>query len=378
MEKKIKYLVFKFVNFCFSAFPIKRNRVFFCSFYGKSYSDNPKAISKALFEKYGNDFEHVWVLNQPSDDIPHYIHTCKHNSLKMLYYMSTSKVWVSNFLMPKGTYKRKGQYYIQTWHGDRGFKKILRGVPGKYDYIYESEHADLITAGSEFGVKHYYREGFGFQGEIAMTGCPRNDIFFKDTYKLQTQIREHYSLAAGDKVVMYAPTFREKYKREQQELTLDLEKVRATLEAATSDRWVVLVRSHITNAKHGMSVSYNDRIKSVTDYPDMNELLQITDILISDYSSSIGDFSLSGKLCLLYQDDFEEYTCHDRSLIFDMDQSPFYHFSTPDETYLFLSYIKDINPKTNSEAIDRFYGTFDDGHASETIADVIAEKCYKK
>ena len=289
--------------------------------------------------------------------------------------MSTSKVWISNSCLAKGMNKRKSQYYIQTWHGDRGFKQILWGIPGNHHYIYETEHADLITAGSEFGVKHYYREGFGFQGEIAMTGCPRNDIFFKDTTELQKRIRERYGLAADDKVVMYAPTFRKKYRSEQQELTLDLEKVRSILETATSEHWVVLVRSHVANSKHGMSVAYNDRIKSVTDYPDMNELLQITDILISDYSSSIGDFSLSGKLCILYQDDIEEYTSHDRSLIFDMEQSPFYHFSTPDETYQFLSNIKNINPKTNSEAIDRFFEVHETGNASFKVADLIAKEC---
>lgn len=378
MNKNIKHIAFKIVNICFSLFPIKRNRIFFTSFYGQSYSDNPKAISKALYEKYGSDFEHVWVLDHPTDDVPAYIRTCRNNTLKMLYYMSTSKVWVSNSCMQKGAFKKKGQYYIQTWHGDRGFKMIAHGVKSHNDYIFETDHADLFIAGSQFGVQHYYRECFGYQGEIAMTGCPRNDIFFKNTPDLEKEIRNKYGIAKDSKVVLFAPTFREKYKDGQQDVTLDLERVRKALENATSKKWVVLVRSHLLNSKYGMSSTFNEHIISATDYPDMNELLKITDILISDYSSSIGDFSLSGRLCLLYQDDIKDYTSQDRSLVFDINQSPFFHFSTPEEVYQFLSSVEKIDSRKNCDAINRFYETFEEGNASVKVADIIKEKCNNK
>ena len=209
---KLKRPFLKVINFCFSVAPVKKNRVLFISFYGKSYSDNPKAISSALYEKYGNQFEHVWVIDNPVD-VPPYAKTCRYKSLKMLYYLCTSKVWVSNFCLSKGTYKKKSQFYIQTWHGDRGFKYILKDVPGKHDYIYETDHTNLMTCGSAFGEKYYYRGGFRYKGEIAKIGCPRNDIFFKETGVLQDKIRERFHLSSSDRVVMFAPKFRERKKK---------------------------------------------------------------------------------------------------------------------------------------------------------------------
>jgi CDP-glycerol glycerophosphotransferase len=114
----------------------------------------------------------------------------------------------------------------------------------------------------------------------------------------------------------------------------------------------------------------------VTDYPDMNELLQITDILISDYSSAIGDFALSGKMCLLYQDDIEEYTKGDRGLIFNLSESPFLRCSTPDELYKLLSNYNNIDIQANCRAINRFYGSYEDGTASIKISDIIYNKVY--
>lgn len=290
--------------------------------------------------------------------------------------MATSKVWVSNFCLSKGTYKRKKQYYIQTWHGDRGFKKILMDVPQKHSYIYETEHVDLMIAGSDFGEKCYYRRGFQYKGDIAKIGCPRNDMFFRNTDNLQERIRKKYSLEKGEKVVMYAPTFRNKYKTEKRLLSLDFEEIIKILEHSTNKKWKVMLRSHISNSKYDFSTNYSDGVISVTDYPDMNELLQITDVLISDYSSSIGDFCLSGRLCICYQEDIDDYQSNDRVLLFNMDNSPFFHFNEPSDLYSFLRNIEKIDIKHNCEEIKRFYGIYEHGNASNEVAMIIYDNCF--
>lgn len=370
-----KHIIFKLAQILLSVFPLKRNRVFFTSFYGKAYSDNPKAVSEALHDLYGDRIDYIWVLNHRTDDVPENVRTCQHNSLRMLYYMTTAQVWVTNFLMPKGTHKRHGQYYIQTWHGDRGFKKILKGVPGKNDELYESRHADLVIAASWFGEQCYYRDYMDYKGEIAMVGCPRNDIFFRDTTSLQQKIRKRYNIAPEQKVLIFAPTFRERFKHEAQIPTLDFNRMRTVLEQATGCKWTILIRSHSANEKYGFDVVYDDYVKLATDYPDMNELLQVADILVSDYSSSIGDFALSGRLCLLYQDDIDSYTSDDRGLAFDMVESPFLCAHTPDEMYALLERVPTIDAKANCEAINQFYQTQEHGDASVKVARIIGEKC---
>ena len=176
---------------------------------------------------------------------------------------------------------------------------------------------------------------------------------------------------------MFAPTFRKRYRNSKQAVALDLEEVRNTLEHATSEKWVVLVRSHIANSRQGMNVVFSDAVIDVTSYPDMNELLQVTDILISDYSSSIGDFALSGKLCLLFQDDLEEYKSHDRNLEFELEDSPFYHFHTQADLCQFLQNVSEIDAKANSDAILAFYGTHESGKSSLILSEMIAHACGK-
>lgn len=96
---------------------------------------------------------------------------------------------------------------------------------------------------------------------------------------------------------------------------------------------------------------------------------------MSDYSSSIGDFALSGRLCLLYQDDIDSYTSDDRGLVFDMAESPFLCANTPDEMYALLERVPTIDAKANCEAINQFYQIQEHGDASVKVARIIGEKC---
>lgn len=358
--------------------PIKKNRIFFISFYGNAYSDNPKAISEALYQRYGNLFEYVWAFNDKADKsyYPSYVKLVKFQTIKMLFYMCTSKVWVSNFCLSKGTFKKNSQYYIHTWHGDRGFKHCLLAVPNKTSFLFESKHADLMTVGSDFGENYVCRTAFRYHGEIIKVGCPRNDIFYKDTSFIESTIRKRYGLNKDDKILMYAPTFRERYKQKKQETGLDFRKILSILNEVTGDNWKVLIRSHISNSKYGINIDYSQNIISVTDYPDMNELLKISDILLSDYSSSIGDFCLSGKMCLLYQDDINEYTDCDRDLCINIDDSPFYRFSKAQDIYNFLKNYKLYNTSINCEQIKAFYGVHESGRSSEVMADIIYSKTF--
>ena len=61
----------------------------------------------------------------------------------------------------------------------------------------------------------------------------------------------------------------------------------------------------------------------VTHYDDIQELLSITDVLISDYSSFMFDFAITKRPCFLYVPDIYEYTNQDRKLYFDVLELPF-------------------------------------------------------
>jgi len=99
---------------------VNGNKIVFISFGGKSYSDNPRAISEKLHEMYP-EFEIVWLFNNPEEKrkvVPDYVQCVKAGSYRALKELATAKFWVDNFCKPLYTYKSKKQVYIQTWHGD--------------------------------------------------------------------------------------------------------------------------------------------------------------------------------------------------------------------------------------------------------------------
>ena len=213
-------------------------RIVFISFNGSSYSDNPKAISEKLYEKCKGDFEYFWIFKDSADlsYLPDYVQVGRYNSFKMFYYLCTSRVWVSNFNFPRWFYKSSKQYYVQTWHGDRGFKKIMGDVSYNNKIIFETTNASLMVSGSSFATKNVYRSAFGYDGEVLLEGCPRNDIFFQSREDVIRRIRNRYSLADDVKVIMYAPTFRRKFKNKRQNVDLDLVKIAKILESVTDSK----------------------------------------------------------------------------------------------------------------------------------------------
>lgn len=372
MNLTIRHYIYRLLNLCFSVFPVKENRVLFVSFNGKSYSDNPKAISKTLWELYKSDYEHVWVLNSDDGAIPQYIHTCKNNSLKMLYYLSTSKVWVSNFLLSKGTYKRKSQFYIQTWHGDKAFKKILHDVPSRDSstkWFFETDHADLMVAGSEYGVSQI-RTAFLYKGDILKEGTPRNDLFFKNCQDLKESIRKEINCTGKERLLLYAPTFRRENKDGLFDAHFDCNMVLSILFEATGEKWKLLIRTHSADRRKLTGLEREDVI-DVSNYPDMNELLLVSDMLISDYSSVAGDYALLRKPILLYQYDKDDYLRKDRDFYFDMKESPYFVAYSEEELYHFLKGIKSIDVERNCEDILSFYKDFETGNSSNVIAHLI-------
>lgn len=373
-KKVLRRLLFRLINLSLSVFPVRRNRVFFLSFYGNSYSDNPKAISEALYEEYGNQFEYIWAV--ASDNVkkmmPNYVKTCRYNSLRMVYYMITSKVWVSNFCLPKGTYKKKSQYYIQTWHGDKAFKKVMHDVPsrdGSKKWLFETDNANLMIAGSDYGERQF-RTAFLYKGEILKYGTPRNDLFFKDTSDLQKKLRMKYHCDVKDRIIMYAPTFRRDNKEGAFDAHFDFKEALRILQETTGDTWKMMIRKHSADKRKLRGIDDNCFI-DVSDYPDINELLLITDVLITDYSSVAGDFALTNRVILLYQYDCDEYFSNNRELYFDVTKSPFFCASKKEDIYAFLKNIGQIDAKRNCEEILAFYGNIESGNSSQILAEII-------
>ena len=385
--KKIKEIVLKaYMFFCNKIFGVDVKKVVFVSFSGKSYSCNPKAISEKLHE-LNSDIKIVWLFNNPeekSKSVPEYIKCVKNRSMKSFKELATSKVWVSNFGMSTGSYKSNKQKYIQTWHGDRGFKKVL------YDYwtllpngcykegsLFETENADLMTVGSSFGIKKI-RGAFAYNRDLIKSGSPRNDMLIQGDDLKKNAIKKSINLSINSKIVLFAPTFRTDSKGKEQKIKeLNFKEFIEELNlknASKKEDWFLLVRGHSVSGglRIGDECKY---VIDVTNYDDMAELLLIADVFITDYSSSAGDFILRKKPMVLFQPDSEKYTSKERSLYFDIKDSPFIVAKNQEELMNKIVVMTEKDAVKNCEDIMDFYGVFETGEASKKVAEYIMDQC---
>ena len=362
---------------------VKDKKAVFISFQGKSYSDNPRAISEKLHELHP-EFEIVWLFTRPDEKrkiVPGYVRCVDAESSAALKELATAKFWVDNFTKPLFVYKSRDQVYIQTGHGDRGFKKVLYDVrtllpDGHYKEgdLLEPEICDLAVSGSEF-MNSLYKTAFGYEGEILTSGSPRNDKLVNIDERKVEETRVKLKLKTVTKVLLYAPTFRDSKLGEAQKLdSKALGDVISTLEKKTGSSWICLIRAHSAVSGFEEQQVHDGRIMDVTSYEDMNDLLLISDILITDYSSSAGDFALLGRLIILYQNDREEYSKNDRTFYFDIDESPYMVAMNQGEL---IRKIRDMDMaavQENCRDILAFYGTVETGKSSEAVVNYIISK----
>ena len=175
-------------------FGIDRNKVVLSSFKGAAYSDSPRAIAEALHEaRPGTDI--VFQLRKGAQ-APSWVRRAKPNSLRWLYEISTARVIVDNFNRPFYQKKFPGQKYIQTWHGDRGFKRVLFDKDPNGGYP-DSGYIDLAVAGSDF-AEGMFRSAFRYQGEILKVGAaPQRRAFARAGHSLREKNASRFPLTSG-------------------------------------------------------------------------------------------------------------------------------------------------------------------------------------
>ena len=347
---------------------IRKKTVVFSSFKGRSYSDSPRFISEAL-HALRPDVDIVWHLSDPAA-APDYVRTVKPRSLSALTAIATARCIVDNFNRPVYMKKSPGQLYVQVWHGDRGFKKILYDMNTDLKFP-DGEQMDLAVSGSRFGTE-IFRSAFRYKGEVLQTGMPRNDALVTGDPERAEQVRKALNLQ-GVKLMLYAPTFRDATAGKNQDAGFDLGKALDALEASTGDRWLCLTRAHDQNK--GISARKDERLRDVTAHPEMSDLLLISDLLITDYSSSAGDFALLDRPVVLYQPDVETFAAADRAYYYDPRTSPYARAESEEELLKLLSRFDRI--PAGSEPMKQFYGVTESGRSAQNVAEWISKNIPK-
>lgn len=362
--KSLPYpLISGWMRLCHLIFKVDQNKAFFSSYDGTLYNDNPRAVAEAL-HAIRPEVEIVFRLDARGRrmPLPAWVKPVPRLSLLTLKEMATARVIVTNAGMKRWAVKFKDQFYIQTWHGDRGFKKIWLDVdPNREYYRKEVARIDLAVSGSRFG-SGVYRTAMGVKGEVLECGCPRNDLLLQNPPEVAARVRAALGLPGDVRVLMYAPTFRAADSGGVQAAGLSLARVRSALEASTGDQWVCLTRSH--EVARGIA---SDAAMDVSDFPEPSELLLVTDLLITDYSSIGGDFMLLGRPVIYFQPDRKAYDAERGGLYFDPDQSPL--MVAHDEAELLEMLKHPIDAPANCRAALDFFGCTETGHAAQTVAE---------
>lgn len=138
-----------------------------------------------------------------------------------------------------------------------------------------------------------------------MTGLPRNDELYDVTEKEIDSLRDKLNIPKNKKVILYAPTFRE-YSRDKNGCVISPPININEWKEKLSDKYVILFRAHY-EINNILGIKNNDFIKNVSDYNNLNELMKISDILISDYSSIMFDYSILKRPIFSYAYDYDEY-----------------------------------------------------------------------
>lgn len=308
------FIISRFLLHLFYIFPIKNNKLFFESYSGKGYLCNPKYVSEYLNKNFPNMFKIVWSFSKPEKISESYFIKVKRNSIKYFYNRITSKIIITNVADAVYVPKRKSQILINTWHAGGAYKRVGKSFNQNKSELIKwqskiiSNNTDVFISSSKAFTKYNINEGYGYYKKILNIGMPRNDIFF-NTGKMEKvikQFNEKYGLK-NIITVLFAPTFRNNKKLDTNIKKLfPLNEIIYKLENMLNKKCVILIRSH-HYASNTQILNNTEHIIDVTNYPDMQELLVRADILITDYSSCMWDFSLLGKPCFLYVPDFKDY-----------------------------------------------------------------------
>ena len=351
-------------------------KIVFVNFMGRGYGCNPKYIAEEILRR-NLPYDLVWLVRNVNEPMPEKIRKVIYGSLDSVYELATAKIIVSNTknLLPFPR-KKTGQYFVMTWHGGTGFKHIEKDAEETLSprYLNESKAnsaiTDLMLVSSDEQFDEF-RRAFWYTGEILNVGLPRNDIFFRRDDDLVVRVRKTLHVPPENKIAMYAPTFRDD-KSTSDVYKFDAEKFLDALRKKFGGEWTLLVRFHpnVANTDFAKQTFDGGKIVNATAYPDMQELIVVSDVLVSDYSSVIYDFMISSKPVFVLAKDFDAYTKERgfKQLYFDL---PYKICRTEAELF---DCVATFDEATVEPAIKKFLDNIkptDNGHASEVVVDRI-------
>ena len=336
-----------------------KNLVLFVSNIGKSYSGSPLMIYKYMQEhpEY-SDYECIWAFNNPEQFKQ--LKTVKFDSPEYFLTALKAKYWITDVNIERSLkFKNKKTKYLNTWHGV-ALKKIGNddANSGRYDY----SNIDYLCVSCEHDTRVYTSALNARADSFLKCGMPRNDPLFEANDEVRAAIRKKLDIPEGKKVILFAPTWRDSVnfgKSFDIKIPADFKK----WEAELKDDYILFFRAHDRTTKV-MDIQFNDFIRNYSNYEPLNDLLIASDVLITDYSSIIFDYSILEKPAICFGYDYDEYV-KERGVYFDA-REVFPGGVISNETDV-LSILKDTEKldSYSTAGLKKVYMEYSNGNAAE-------------
>lgn len=368
--RKIREILILFAFSCFRVFPIKTNRVVLCNVWG--FGDNSKYVALELLKNKRN-LELIYLTKRPkAKGLPKGICFLKVNSIAAIFALATAQVWVDCNRKEPYIRKRKKQYYIQTWHGSLALKKIegdyANHLSGSYvkNAKKDSAMTNLYISNGAY-CSAMYRRAFWYPGEILECGSPRLDAFvLPQKEEKRPNWKTSFGIATETKLAVFAPTYREHRgtagfqgkkgmeDKNQSLHALDFLQLSKILKDKFGGKWKIILRLHPLVASSFRRKTTN-LVVDASESEDLYEILKEADVLITDYSNTMFEFSLLKRPVFLYTPDRQEYE-KDRGFYFPFSSLPFPKASLEAELY---EKILDYEQEKEQKAMEQFFAGID-------------------
>ena len=349
------------------------NKILFVSYGGRKFDDSPKAIYDTLLrDARFKRMEIIWAFRNPEEFNITRGRKIKIDSINYYFNLLRAGIWITNSGVERGLSLPKGKrLYINTWHGTP-IKKMGSDISLKntaFKSKAKKSIEDIMLAQTQYDVEIFSRVFAISKDRFRIIGLPRNDELVLNNHTKYIQaLRKKLNIPYNKKVILYAPTFREYQKDKGSncifDMPINIKQWQETLES----EYILLLRAHYEVSK-ALNITENNFVKDVSKYNNLNELLLVSDILISDYSSIFFDYAILGRPMLAYCYDFNIYS-KKRGLYFDIREKLDSYF---DNEYDLLKVLQQQDFSKIIECVEHFRRDFNiqAGMASMKVLDLL-------
>lgn len=363
---------------------VKKNMLVFNCSMGRNYTGSPRYIYEYMV-KNGLDkkYECVWIFRNTNINIPGNAKIAAYGRFRYLYYMAVAGIWVFDCRQPKFLKKKKGVCYIQTWHGTP-LKKLALDMDSvamaggndivryKREFTRDSSMWDYLISQNPFSTA-IFKRCFDFHKTMLETGYPRNDMLINDNRPdAIDKLKKSWGLPGDKKIILYAPTWRDdefngegKYQF-RPKLDFDM------LKDALGNDFVMIVKYHYLISDAVDWSPYKGFVYQFDASCDISGMYLVSDMLITDYSSVMFDYSVLKRPMLFYCYDLEKYKNELRGFYFDFQKEAPGPVSETTEALVYdIQHYNFGDYQEKYRAFNEKFNPWDDGNASKKVVDLI-------